>query len=220
MKESIVSIETEAEKVAAKIESRVIDGRVEAIIPSEREQLREAIEAKGVNLAIFDKDVMERLRSIKEEVGRTSRQAKELEVVLGGSRQFIDYCQEMLTMCVREDKRERAKGFVEKYVAEHTKDGYLHFGRGGDLMKNRLEAIISATNALFGVVAQYSDGEAERLMTEDDFVFSLRERVLRGWEKTQALLVLPEGEITRLNDDEIRTLPVGGLKNIIEYWLR
>lgn len=219
MTEKLVSVETEGEKMGARIESKIIAGERVVIVPTDREKLRGALERKGVGLQLFDKETLVRLKSVPEGIGRTSRQAKELETALGGEEQFVKYCQEILLMTVSEGRRDEANGFVENYVEGHTKEGYLRFGKKADLLKNRLEAIISLTHNLFGVIAEFNDGEAERVMNEDEFVICVREKVLRGWEKSEKVIVPVARDVPRREEEIIRTMPVGGLKKIIEYWV-
>jgi len=218
MVENIVSIETEDEKIAAMIERRVIVGEREVIDADTRLRLREETTKKGVELILFGGNRSERIKDGGGE-GRSSRQAKELEIALGGRQKMIDYCQKMLTDCVSEARREASKGFVARYYENHIdENGVLNFNRKKDLLKNRLEAIISATHSMFELIQKVSDEQALEYMVSNEFCISFRERELRGWEKAGGLPP-QEREVPRIQMEDIRTLPVAGLKKIVEYWL-
>ncbi len=226
MTEKLVSVETEGEKMGARIESKIISGERVVIIPGDREKLRGALEHKGVDLQLFEVPTAVRLTEVPEGVEQESRQAKELEAILGGREQFIKYCQEILVETISEERRAGAEGFVSLYVEEHTKDGYLRFGKKKDRLKNRLEALISITHNLFRVASERNDEKAEKIMNGGEFVKCVRERVIRGWEKPKRedgrskMNVPEEREVPRRDEKTIRTISVGGMMKIVEYWMR
>ncbi len=201
--------------MAARIESRVIEGNSELISSEERKSLRASAERKGADMTIFVETKSSRL---VRGVGRSSRQAKELEIAMGGKENFVEYCQKMLLVTVSEKRRGEAQGFVEAYVASHTKEGCLRFSKKKELLKNRLEAIIAATHSVLELSTK-DDEKAFKYMQSGELGISVRESVLRGWEKTKKVLVPLNREVPRLKNKTIRTLPVGGLKKIVEYWL-
>lgn len=216
MKENLERHESEEQMLAARMESRVIEGNIQILDEEERKKLREAVTRKGVNLEIFMGNIKERKTP---GVGRNSRQAKEVELGLGGKERFIEYCQLMLSACVSGDKQKEAEGFVAKYYTEHTKDGYLHFNMKKDPLKNRLEAIISATHNMFELSAKVGEYEAQDFMVSEEFAISVRERVLRGWEKMGFDVNTLKQEVSRNDAEIVRTLPLGGFRKIVEYWV-
>ena len=218
--------------LANRVESRIVDGVTELLGEPERLWLAGLMEERGVNFKVLKSyEIRVGEMAIKAEscetgkgVGTLTAQTAFVEAALGGREKMAGAIQAMMEMTLKGERKEEARGFVTRYLAEHDKDGLVGYGTEGDLLKIRLEAFVSATHRLLVILAQDNEGKAFEHQNDKYVLKFLRERVMRGWEKkktkeTDKSVVTLSPVIKRSDEKIIRSLPIGGVEAIFEALL-
>lgn len=207
------------------VEKKIFKGEEVFLGEAERVWAKGLVERSGVDLGKIEGKAMlgEQATDLVEALGKEKAIGFVKDMVLGMLETGGNVFGKGNTGNVEEVGR-----FVEEYMLEQTnrKDfvfdpkKYKGDGTAGSNWKMntvyRIEAVMSATNKLMLILGAENENKAKELQASVEVSKHLRERVLRGLERSGEVLDtdLPRGE---LKDQIIRFLPKGGLSKILEY---